>query len=281
MNAKVVDLLMRARAAICDSFRGEIASRPVDPNAPELRQYLMATMGSLPDEVLRVLFLDQGHRLIADEQVQQGSVGQLIVHPRAIFRRALEHNATAIILAHNHPSGDPTPSAEDVRATQLLDQIGHSLGIDLIDHLVVTAARVHHIVRALAPPHLSETVFTLRSPAPAVSDNELVLANIHRWMRRRTLRQQLLGSPELFGDPAWEMVLDVLVHECEGKDISISAMCITSGIPLSSALRLAQKLCAVGILRRDPDIFDGRRTFMRLDPAVSHKLRAYFSIEDD
>ena len=109
----------------------------------------------------------------------------------------------------------------------------------------------------------------------------MVLANIHRWIRRRTLRQQLLGSTELFGDPAWEMLLDVLAHECEGKDISITAMCVTSGIPVSSALRLAQKLCAAGILNRVPDFFDGRRTFMRLNPAVSHKLRAYFSVTDE
>src|SRR3546814_10804123 len=87
-------------------------------------------MGSLQDETLRILFLDGIGRLIADEQVQRGTVHQLVIYPRPIFRRAMEHNAASLILVHNHPSGDATPSEEDLIATRALVQISRSLDIE-------------------------------------------------------------------------------------------------------------------------------------------------------
>jgi DNA repair protein RadC len=90
-----------------------------------------------------------------------------------------------------------------------------------------------------------------------------------------------MGSPELFGDPAWEMLIDLFIHECEGKELSISSLSITPSMPLSSALRLAQKLCDAGIVRRVSDPFDGRRSIIKLEPATSHRLRAYFSAGSD
>src|SRR3546814_12927667 len=99
----------------------------------------MASMGSLPDEVLRILFLDASYRLIADEQLHHGSVRQLELYPRTIFRRAIEHGATGLILVHNHPSGDATPSENDIVATRRLSDLGRSLDIEIVDHIVVTA----------------------------------------------------------------------------------------------------------------------------------------------
>src|SRR3546814_17504789 len=97
-------------------------------------------MGSLPFEVLRILFLDRGRRLLADEQLQHGTLAQLAIYPRTIFRRALELNAAAIILIHNHPSGDARPSEEDIAVTRKLDQIGRALDGEIFDHIVVTPA---------------------------------------------------------------------------------------------------------------------------------------------
>src|SRR5690606_14468132 len=140
-----------------------------------LRQYLIMSMGSLSDERLRVLFLDSGQCLLADEVLQNGSLAQLTVYPRTIFRRALELNAAGLILVHNHPSGDHNPSAEDIEATQRLDMIGRSLNIAIVDHIVVTSTSCHHIVKQDAAPGNCFPVpgFTLRSPvAPPRSDRE-------------------------------------------------------------------------------------------------------------
>src|SRR3546814_16089390 len=95
-------------------------------------------MGSLPEAVLRVLFLDGACRLITDEQLQQGSLAQLILYPRIIFKRALELDAASIVLVHNHPSGDPTPSEADISYTERLAALASNLGIELTEHIVVS-----------------------------------------------------------------------------------------------------------------------------------------------
>src|SRR3546814_12113021 len=95
-------------------------------------------MGSLPEAVLRVLFLDGACRLITDEQLQQGSLAQLILYPRIIFKRALELDAASIVLVHNHPSGDPTPSEADISSTERLAALASNLGLELTEPIVVS-----------------------------------------------------------------------------------------------------------------------------------------------
>ena len=284
-TSPVISLIGRARDVALETIVGDLRGVAIDPFCPTLRRYLIASMGSLDEEILRILFLDCAHRLIADEQLQHGTLHQLTVHPRTVFRRALEHNAAGIILIHNHPSGDPEPSAEDITTTRHLDQIGRSLDIKVVDHIIVTSTIAHHIVNrdVLAGAPAQSSSYTLRSPAEADPEAEpdTALENARAAMRRRLLRLQLFGSPELFGDPGWEMLIDLFVHQCDGKELSISALCVTSSIPFSSALRLANKLCEAGILRRVPDPVDGRRTFIRLQPEVAHRLRAYFSENDE
>ncbi|WP_288987381.1 JAB domain-containing protein [uncultured Sphingopyxis sp.] len=279
-QSSVVSLLLQARAVAIESLAGDIRGIAIDPFDRRLRQYLIMSMGSLSDERLRILFLDGARHLIADEVVQSGSLAQLSIFPRTIFRRALELNAAGLILVHNHPSGNHNPSTEDIEATQKLQIIGRSLNVEIIDHIVVTSTHCHHVVSddTLAGRPVPSASFTLRSPeGPARTDHgDIALANAKAAMRRRLLRQQLIGAPELFGDPAWEMLIDLFVHECERKRLSISALCVTSSIPMSSALRLAQRLCDAGITRRVPDPIDGRRTFIRLDPVIAHRIRAYF-----
>jgi DNA repair protein RadC len=88
-------------------------------------------------EEFRILFLDKRNCLIADEVQGRGTVDHTPVYPREVVRRALELASTAIILVHNHPSGDPTPSSADIRVTQSIMQVAEPLGIAVHDHLIV------------------------------------------------------------------------------------------------------------------------------------------------
>lgn len=283
-GSPVVSIILHARDAAIAAASSDIRGIRIDPFASEVRQYLILSMGSLADERFRILFLDASRRLIADEEMQRGTISQISLYPRTIFRRALELNAAAIILVHNHPSGDPRPSADDIDVTRRIDQIGRSLGIEVLDHIIVTAACAHHLVnRAPAANRPAAAPYTLRSPANelAPSGEDIALANARAMMRRRLLRQQLLGAPELFGDPAWEMLVDLFIHECERKPISVTSLCVTPSIPMSSAIRLCQKLCDAHLIRRKPDLYDGRRVFIELSPDISHRIRAYFLAGSD
>jgi DNA repair protein RadC len=88
-------------------------------------------------EQFRVLFLDKKNQLIADEQLGQGTVDHAPVYPREVMRRALELSASSLILVHNHPSGDPSPSQADIEMTKQIIEAGRSLRISIHDHLVV------------------------------------------------------------------------------------------------------------------------------------------------
>ena len=83
------------------------------------------------------MFLDKRNQLIADETQQTGTVDHTPVYPREVVKRALELSATAIILVHNHPSGDPTPSRADIQMTQAIAEVARPLGIELHDHIIV------------------------------------------------------------------------------------------------------------------------------------------------
>jgi DNA repair protein RadC len=86
-----------------------------------------------------VLLLDAKHRKLRDVQISEGSLTASIVHPREVFAPAVRDSAAAVILAHNHPSGDPLPSAEDVELTRRLRQAGEIIGIRVLDHVIVGA----------------------------------------------------------------------------------------------------------------------------------------------
>jgi DNA repair protein RadC len=102
-----------------------------------LIDYCRAAMGYESVEQFRVLFLDKRNQLIADEVQQSGTVDHTPVYPREVVKRALELSATAIILIHNHPSGDPTPSRADIQMTQSVIDIAKPLGITVHDHIIV------------------------------------------------------------------------------------------------------------------------------------------------
>ena len=106
-----------------------------------LMAYLSSVMARAEVEEFRVLFLDSKNRLLADEMQARGTVNHTPVYPREVVRRALELGATALILAHNHPSGDPTPSRADGEMTDEIRQAAEIMGIVLHDHIIVGNGR--------------------------------------------------------------------------------------------------------------------------------------------
>ncbi len=117
--------------------QGQVLDRPVLGSWHALLDHCQATMAYDKTEQFRVLFLDRRNTLIADEVQQQGTVDHTPVYPREVVKRALELEASAIIMVHNHPSGDPTPSRADITMTQEVRDAAARLGITLHDHLVI------------------------------------------------------------------------------------------------------------------------------------------------
>ncbi len=117
--------------------RGDVSTRTVLSSWSALLDYCRVAMAFAEREEFRVLFLDKKNGLIADEVLQTGTVDHTPVYPREVARRALELSATALILVHNHPSGDPAPSTADIRMTQEIVTIAKPLGIAVHDHLII------------------------------------------------------------------------------------------------------------------------------------------------
>jgi DNA repair protein RadC len=117
--------------------RGEVKRRPVLSSWSSVLDYCRAAMAFAEKEQFRILFLDKRNQLITDEVQQVGTVDHTPVYPREIVKRALELSATAVILVHNHPSGDPTPSQADIQMTKAIVDIAKPLGISVHDHLIV------------------------------------------------------------------------------------------------------------------------------------------------
>jgi len=133
--------LKAVQAAALRLARGEVVNRPVVSSWNRLMEYLQAVLARERVEQFRVLFLDVRNRLIADEPQGRGTVDHTPVYPREVVKRALELHATALILVHNHPSGDPSPSGADREMTREIAQAARALGITLHDHVVVGNGR--------------------------------------------------------------------------------------------------------------------------------------------
>jgi DNA repair protein RadC len=125
------------RAGALRLMRGGIMDRPVLGSWNAVLDYCRAAMGFEAREQFRILFLDRKNRLIADEVQQQGTVDHTPVYIREVVKRALELSASAIVLVHNHPSGDPTPSRADVEMTRQIVEAAKPLGIAIHDHVIV------------------------------------------------------------------------------------------------------------------------------------------------
>ncbi|MGG5812297.1 RadC family protein [Falsiroseomonas sp. CW058] len=141
MGEAGVAALKTVQAAALRMMRAELRDRPLLNNWDRLVGYLTAAMAREAVEQFRVLFLDSRNRLLADEAQARGTVNHTPVYPREVVKRALELQATALILVHNHPSGDPTPSRADIEMTQEVKKAAATLGITLHDHLIVGHGR--------------------------------------------------------------------------------------------------------------------------------------------
>jgi DNA repair protein RadC len=119
-----------------------LRQREVLTSTSAVNTYLRAALGALPREVFHVLFLDKKNELLADERLGTGTVDHAPVYPREVVRRALELGASALILAHNHPSGDPTPSAADIDMTKQIVAAAEALRIKVHDHMIVAGDQV-------------------------------------------------------------------------------------------------------------------------------------------
>jgi len=125
------------RAAALRLMRGEVLERPVLASWQQVLDYCRAAMGFEAKEQFRILFLDKRNQMIADEVQQKGTVDHTPVYVREVVKRALELSATAIVLVHNHPSGDPTPSRADVEMTKQIVAAAKPLGVVVHDHIIV------------------------------------------------------------------------------------------------------------------------------------------------
>lgn len=131
MELKIVEAIAKRSA------RSAVMEREVLSSWSQVVQYCTTAMAYETREQFRVLFLDKKNRLMADEVQQQGTVDHTPVYPREVVRRALELSATAIIVVHNHPSGDPTPSRADIEMTKILIDAAKALNISVLDHIII------------------------------------------------------------------------------------------------------------------------------------------------
>jgi DNA repair protein RadC len=124
-------------AAATRLTRGQVQKRQVLSSWSSVLDYCRTAMAFADKEQFRILFLDKRNQLIADEVQQRGTVDHTPVYPREVVKRALELSATAVILVHNHPSGDPTPSRADIVMTEAIVEVAKPLGIVVHDHIIV------------------------------------------------------------------------------------------------------------------------------------------------
>lgn len=133
----VIASLKMVRVAAERLVQAPAKERPVIQSWTALLDYCRLAMGKKQIEEFRILFLNHKHALLADEVQQRGTVNHTPVYPREVVKRALELNASAIILAHNHPSGDPTPSQADIDMTKQIATAAKAVGIPVHDHLII------------------------------------------------------------------------------------------------------------------------------------------------
>ncbi len=139
-DAVVLELKI-VEAAAHRLARARIMERPVIAGWDAVLDYCHTTMAHRETEQFRILFLDRKNVLIADEEQARGTVDHVPVYPREVVKRALELNASALILVHNHPSGDPTPSESDILMTNQINDAADALGLTLHDHLIIGKSR--------------------------------------------------------------------------------------------------------------------------------------------
>ncbi|MDR1474941.1 MAG: DNA repair protein RadC [Holosporales bacterium] len=125
------------KECIIRSSREEISKTDLISSFDKVVNYCQMSMGCLPREQLKILFLDNKNYLISDETLQEGTINSTALYPREILKRAFDNAAASMIIVHNHPSGDPTPSARDIEITKILIEIGKQVCLKVHDHIII------------------------------------------------------------------------------------------------------------------------------------------------
>ena len=133
----IVTELKVVEAAALQLAKSEISDKPVLSSWQKVLDYAHASMAHREKEQFRIIFLDRKNRLIADAVQQEGTINHTPVYPREVVKRALELSASSIILVHNHPSGDPSPSQPDIDMTRKIAEAAEKLGIKIHDHIII------------------------------------------------------------------------------------------------------------------------------------------------
>ena len=137
-QSKVIDLLTATDRLIDAKLQDQLPKKVISATDENLVYFLRASLGSQPVEKLMVIFLDNLNALLALEEFGSGTPNKLYIHPRNILKRALELNASGIIMVHNHPAGNPMPSGSDIKQTNAILDLCRKLEIKLLDHIVIT-----------------------------------------------------------------------------------------------------------------------------------------------
>jgi DNA repair protein RadC len=280
-----------------------LESRPLLTTSNDLRDYLRIHLAYERVENVRVLYLDAARRLIADELVGRGNTSEAPMYIGTILGRALELGAGGILVAHNHPSGRMEPSEADRLITEQLAVSAEIVGITLLDHLIVTRTgcisvknepssrkgiRQGTILASATVADLDLVTPGLRQPrppsgfmqeqvqpAPGDLTREKRLAVVIRCLIRERTERGRLFPQVFFGDPCWNIMLDVFVCELEGSTTSVKSACLAARVPVSTALRWVEALCRKDVLQRSRDPVDGRRSFLRLSAESKERMIAY------
>lgn len=136
-DAPINELLLLIRQAIAESLRSAMDDKQPITGLQDVIDYLYSTLAYAPVEKVHAIFLDARNCFLCDELISRGTLCEAPIYPREILKRALALDASGLILAHNHPSGDPTPSDRDIQITGRLRKTAHEIGITLHDHLVI------------------------------------------------------------------------------------------------------------------------------------------------
>ena len=139
LSETAVAALKIVQAAALRMLAGPIKNQPILGHWQALLDYLRADLAALTVERVRVLHLNSRNMLIRDELMAEGSIDQAVIHVREVIRRAIDLGSAALILVHNHPSGDPSPSRADIQLTRDIAEAGRKLGITVHDHIIIGA----------------------------------------------------------------------------------------------------------------------------------------------
>lgn len=137
LSTAALFMISTVHFALTHVLREPISERPIIGSSKAVHDYLRFTMAGSEREIIRILFLTAKHELLRDEVHSTGTVTHAMVYPREILKRVLQLNASGLIIVHNHPSGNPCPSADDIKYTASLMHILKSIDVKLLDHVIV------------------------------------------------------------------------------------------------------------------------------------------------